>query len=386
VLPDGRVVIFGGADWEGYIPLFWPASHSGPIHFDRAEIYDPRTETSVEISDTPYPLNRNAQTIALPSGSVLITAPQIGEFLLGRSKAQNEREIGKKLTALVYRPRTNSYIPLFNLRPVRGGASMNLLPDGRILVIGGFATDKEFKPKEHTPLDYEQRYQQSHRIQIFDPEQDQIKNIGQLPFSYSLEQHTTTALGSHRFLIVGGVQIPYITANKWRKVHDQYSKDILVYDLRLNKFSVVGHLNYTRVQHTTVPLGNERFLVVGGISPGTIDDVSHTPQVGELELFDLKTGRCTVVGSFSADPFLRAAPLRDGRSLLISGCAVGVFDPQAQTTKTLATLRQHRGAFFVISAADGQIYILGGWSHRRPDRSVKRFDYLALMRMEEHRQ
>jgi len=277
-LSDGRIVLFGGTSSDPALPVMAVACLGRPN--DRmTEIYDPRTQRSERVSDSPYELCRSeVQVTVLPSGKVLITGPNIGDFgECSGLKSQQEIDACERTTSQLYNPKTQEYRRLFNLRPIRAGATTTPLSDGRLLLIGGEEGRKEQAllakagrksitssdiTREDVALYARFSSEQLRAVQIYDPDRDVIQKVGFLP--YSFKSHRTTQVDRNRFPIIGGV------AN----IYSAPLPDIQVYDLSKDHMGKVGQLNFPRTLHTTVRLGNGHFLLVGGTNQLVLEKVS----------------------------------------------------------------------------------------------------------------
>ena len=109
LLPDGRVLIVGGDVDHG--------------DGNAAEVWDPATESFSATGSMAVPRSGHSATL-LPDGRVLV----IGGFTTGGEYAT---------TAELWDPRTGSFIPAGSLAVARFGHVAMLLPDGRVLIAGG---------------------------------------------------------------------------------------------------------------------------------------------------------------------------------------------------------------------------------------------------------
>ena len=115
LLPDGRVLVAGGID--NTLP-------SVGICTDSAELYDPATGT---FSNTGK-MTESRCTLWWSDAPVLSN----GKVLILGSGSQ---------TAELFDPATGSFSATGNLTVPRGGPTVTLLTDGRVLVAGGFSTN-----------------------------------------------------------------------------------------------------------------------------------------------------------------------------------------------------------------------------------------------------
>jgi hypothetical protein len=114
LLQDGRVLLIGGADEAG-------------AAITTAEIWDPATGTFAKAGDTISP-RVSHQAVPLPNGTVFIVGG-MDAFSLARRPIAN---------AELWDPATGGFVQAGTMTTARGeGVSATLLPDGRVLVIGG---------------------------------------------------------------------------------------------------------------------------------------------------------------------------------------------------------------------------------------------------------
>lgn len=121
ILADGRVLIIGGD--------FTPPDAQGgsTITTPTVEVWDPRT-------------NLSSRPIPLPTASWISAATRLtdGRVLVagGITTDGTERTVA---TAALFDPETGAFTPTGSMTTPRIGHSMALLPDGRVVVVGGSA-------------------------------------------------------------------------------------------------------------------------------------------------------------------------------------------------------------------------------------------------------
>lgn len=110
LLPDGRVLVLGGADAGA------------------AEVYDPGSGTWTRTENMPTPRSDFAATV-LPDGKVLV---------VGGGNLKDAQGLGVALaSADLYDPGNGSWTSTASLGIPRYGHTATLLPDGKVLVAGG---------------------------------------------------------------------------------------------------------------------------------------------------------------------------------------------------------------------------------------------------------
>jgi hypothetical protein len=117
LLPDGRVLVVGGSDGQGGIRA-------------SAEVWDPVTETFGPAGALGEALASNTATL-LPDGRVLV----VGGFRV------SDQWRPRHASAEVWDPVTKAFGPAGSLGEARLMHTATLLPDGRVLVVGGVDDD-----------------------------------------------------------------------------------------------------------------------------------------------------------------------------------------------------------------------------------------------------
>lgn len=121
LLPDGRLLFVGGVSLRGVSP-------SSMVGLAAAQVYDPAADTWTSLAPMREARRDHTATL-LPDGTVLVVSGDAGPPLYApRPIVGVER----------YDPRTNQWTDAAPLARARFGHGAALLPDGRVLVFGGY--------------------------------------------------------------------------------------------------------------------------------------------------------------------------------------------------------------------------------------------------------
>lgn len=206
LLPGGKVLVYGGTTWLQY----------------PAEIYDPMVGTFTETTMTP-----------LGFGTPLLN----GKLLFNSSSG-----------AFIYDPLTGLTTKTAHDMVVRRyDNSATLLPNGRVLIAGGYA---------YGPIGWEDAYVLS-SAELYDPENDTFTSTGSL--AEPRNAPGAIALAGGNVVIFGGVS----------KAH--YGGVILntveLYDVAQGTFRTVGTMFTEFSPGSSTPLPDGTILMAGGFTP-----------------------------------------------------------------------------------------------------------------------
>lgn len=123
-------------------------------------------------------------------------------------------------------------VPAGSLSSARGDHTATLLPNGKVLVVGGWTGTSCLASTE-----------------IYNPETDTWSSAGNLAAARS--SHTATLLPNGKVLVIGGFGPGYLASTE-------------LYDPATGKWSSAGNLAIGRDAHTATLLQNGKVLVVGG--------------------------------------------------------------------------------------------------------------------------
>ena len=282
------------------------------------------TSRSISVSTMAYAgpwLSAGSMTTArdyhtatlLPDGRVLLTA--------GRSASSPEVSLS---SAEIYDPVSGTFRAIVSLNTARQLPSATLLPDGRVLVIGGYKSSQGWLSS----------------AEIYDPAIGQW-NATQPIFAHGVV-HTATLLKDGRVLVMAGYNQSGSPGPDDR---------VELFDPKTNRWQQAALHKNTEGSHTATLLSDGRVLIAGGLAdPAIYDPASNTWQpAGKLAV-----QRCES----------QAVLLQDGRVLLIGGyiCqeetfinGVEVYDSVGNTWQQTAPLAQARYQHTATLLPDGRV-------------------------------
>ena len=253
----------------------------------------------------------------LPSGKVLVAGGQ------GACRGADDCILS---SAEIYDPATGVWSPTGSLKNARAGHTATLLPDGRVLVIGG-------ERRETT-------------MEVYDPSTGSWTFVALL-VNHWLPGFTASLLTSGEVLIAGG---------------GSGSRDSTLYDPSSGAFSPTNSLQSPRTSHTATLLRDGRVLVTGGEFDVYVDDIEV---LSSTELYDPIGGTWTSAANLNmALTYHVAVLLTDGRVLVLGGPGPDfvpeIYDPDAGTWSETAKPSQGRVQFAATPLPNGQVMISGG--------------------------
>lgn len=334
-LPDGRVLICGGA--KGMFPGLGPVS-ARPEITSSSDIYDPDTRRFEP--GPPMAIARMMHTAtALPDGRVAVMG--------GEGTG----------TVEIYDPDKNAFVKSGRLRQPRMHHQATLLKDGRILVSGGIVPNIRniYGPRR---LDV---------LEIYDPKTGESTPVADR-MTVPRTQHAALRLPDGRVLLIGGTS---------RDVVDSF-------DPKTGKVHKAGQLIQGRRGAAVGLTSKGRAIVAGGDRRGR--------SLETVELFDpdrhLSTRLDGRLDRGTADMVM--VPLGDDRFALIGGETNGagpggrdvtrdrvyVVDVRAKAVKPVGRCRVTRDDSTATRLPDGSILVVGGEDDREQGRRCAEILYI----------
>ena len=226
--------------------------------------------------------------------------------------------------AELYDPVTRTFSGAGIARCANGwGSEATLLADGRVLITGGNGEPR--------------------CAEIYDSETGAFSRAGDLNADHW--GHATTLLSDGRVLIVGGV----------KRLDDGEMTHAVVeiYDPATETFSVTGSLNTARSFHTVTSLPSGQVLITGG-----------QRCMASPELYDPSTGAFSPIGGVLSNACGHSATLLNGGKVLITSHdrEAFLFDPVTGTFHTAGVMTTGRAWATASLLPNGHVLITGGWS------------------------
>jgi hypothetical protein len=250
--------------------------------------------------------------------------------------------------------KTRTLKPVAHLATPRASHSATVLPDGTLLIAGGFRKGPDGRSQVYTAT-----------TEIFDPVSGEVRAGPSMVEARS--GHIAAELPDGGVLLAGG----------WNERGLVRSAEI--YDPARSAFVAVGDLTEARGAATATVLADGRVLIVGGADA---DDDVHA----SAELYDPDTGAFTSTGPLVTARYKHGAILRDDGSVLVVGgssaedwrgkyATTEIYDPDTGTFAKGPKLADARFKLpdGVVGDARGGIVIAGGArTIERIDRDGKR--------------
>ncbi|HWR34399.1 MAG TPA: kelch repeat-containing protein [Clostridia bacterium] len=276
LLPNGKVLVSGGKN-------FSPLATDFDFAFISSELYNPAAAQFVAGPSMKVPRRRHVFTL-LKDGRVLVTG---GIQLWGSG-------FGASPSVEIYDSTNNQFVSANPMSTGRWRHTATLLPDGRVLIVGGRDNNCELNCPVYSLKSAE----------LFDPVTGQFTATGSLQISRF--DHTATLLPDGRVLILGGETTENIGQT------DQINTGE-VWDPATGQFTTFGSMTHGRSLHTITLLNNGKYLVAGG------NNWNGAPSV-TTEIFDATNGT-SIAGPDMNDYRIRhtATRLVSGEVLIVGG-------------------------------------------------------------------
>jgi hypothetical protein len=238
------------------------------------------------------------------------------------------------LLLLALRPAlAGSFQPTATMSVTRAGHTATLLPNGKVLVAGGWEGGN-FANSSAELYDFATRHW-----------------IGTGSMATNRAYHTATLLENGKVLVAGGQ-----ASSAW------YSGPLdatELYDPAAGTWTITGHLAISRYAHTATLLADGRVMIAGG---STV-----TGETSSCEIYDSLTGSWTQTGSLGAARYQHTATLLPNRKVLVVGGSIGIplataeiYDPIVGAWGPATSLVTARYAHTATLLPNGKVLIAAG--------------------------
>jgi hypothetical protein len=230
----------------------------------------------------------------------------------------------------------------------RADHTSTLLPDGRVLIVGGMVENGVFL----------------NSAELYDPKQRAFLVTGRM--QSSRVEHTATLLSNGTVLIAGGL------AGRAFEGGPGVVASTEIYDPATGHFTAGPLMSTPRTGHAAVLLGNNKVLMVGG--------ADNNGPLASAEIYDPVSNRFIATSSMHTARVARSAVvLEDGRVLVTgggNGRSAEVYDPIVAMWRSVGDMTSVRQKHAATLLLDGRVLITGGApdGHWHPLRTAEIFD------------
>ena len=304
LLQNGKVLVVGGS---GYAPA------------TAAELYDPASGTWTT-TDAMSTARAGHTATLLPDGRVLAVG---GDYPYSAGG-------GLGLSAELYDPGTGTWTGTGGLNTDRSSHTATLLPNGKVLAIGGFNAGVLFS------------------AEFYDPATGVWTTAGTLTKGRQL--HTATLLPNGKVLVSGG---------QGSLVFNDAVSKVELYDSASGAWAAAGTMATARYAHTTTLLPDGRVLVAGGYG-------TNSPyNLASAELYDPVAGTWKATSPMHNVRITATATLLPNGSVLLAGGSGGgtsaeQYNPASGGWTTTGALTNARTFHTATLLSNGKVLVAGG--------------------------
>jgi hypothetical protein len=248
----------------------------------------------------------------------------------------------------LYDPAAGRFSATGSMAVGRSEHTATRLNNGQILIAGGFQTDYSFA-----------------RGELYAPAAGTFSPTGRMGGSSDERGTTATLLSNGKVLVAGATSDGQDPRTSGRGLY------AVVYDPGPGTFIATGKLKADRIWNTATLLPNGQVLIVGGADLGE----------ETAELYDPDGGTFSGTGSMASPRFHHTATLLgDGRVLVAGGlyedriASAELFDPATGTFVGTGSMATARFGHTATRLRNGKVLVAGGWAGSEIAASAELYD------------
>ena len=308
--PRAMVLLTGG------IGTIQAPTGQSPAVLNSAELFDTVSRTFLPAGNLTAHRDRHA-AVVLASGKVLVIGG-VNSILVPLILFPGPTMPWLISSTEIFDPATERFLPAATMQFARDEPTATLLPNGKVLVIGGGVAHAE----------------------LYDPAVEKFSNTVTAPSSR--QGQTATLLRDGKVLIAGGGDA-----------------EAELFDPVTEKFTPVGYMKTNRVYDTATLLLNGNVLIAGGAA------YARGPALLTTEIYDVASG-AFIAGPAMTEPRAghTATLLDDGRVLIAGGNEnqlTEIYDPHINCFYPSAMMSESRRGHSATPLPSGNVLIAGGW-------------------------
>lgn len=210
-----------------------------------------------------------------------------------------------------------------------------LLPDGRVLVVGGISRNGEAQPS----------------AELFDPASGRFSPAA-APLVRRGWGPASVPLADGRVLIVGGADTTCAGC---------LLDSAEIYDPATGRFTLTGRMNAKRAAARALLLTDGDVLIAGGEVNANPDSAeAASAPLSRAELYHPGSGRFSLTGQLHIPDPTQLVLLRDGQVLVVGESGAEIYDSDSGKFTPTGKMSRPRTKFGAALLPDGRVLIVGG--------------------------